>query len=357
MSETGYDYRIHMELSEQLRQSGSITTPHLILQLAVALLAVTTPLTIRMATITLLASGIAAAAWFIYRLLAVEGARGAAPLTMVLLVVAPPALLFPFDQHLYLGYLSTNVFHNPTILLLKPLALLSFAQAVATLQRSSPRPRYQLIACVLITVACALTKPSFTICILPALALLILLRLRHHHPDWPMFLAGFIIPALLVLAAQYQLTYSAAQLPGVYQGSSAVILAPLAVMQNFSSWLTTKFCLSLLFPLTLVSCYYREARGDLPLQLAWIAFAIGTGYTYLLAESGPRMMQGNFTWSAQITLFILFVYSVRFLLANGTMKSSDNRLKRLICHSALAMHLLSGILFYLAEFLQTERYW
>lgn len=360
MLETGYDYIVHMELAENMLHSGRIMTPHFLLQSAVSSLSSLVQVPVRTATASVILLAVAATALIITRNILTTLPRPcrSVPLAIALLLVAPPAVLFPLDRHLYLGYVSANVFHNPTMLLLKPLALLSFGYAVMAIDGSTVHLRRHLLYSFLLTVACALTKPSFTICILPALALLAAFGLRGRQtPDWRLVLAGFLVPAAIVLALQFRMTYTADQLQGVYGGKSGIILAPLEVMRSYSSWLSVKLLLSLSFPLAVLICHFREARENAELRLGWLTFSIGAAYTYLLAESGPRMFQGNFTWSAQISLFILFVSSVKFLLGRSTERTPSERKKFVFCSTLLSLHLIFGLAFYLSEYLQTERYW
>ncbi|MNL66026.1 hypothetical protein D3C87_1904350 [compost metagenome] len=67
------------------------------------------------------------------------------------------------------------------------------------------------------------------------------------------------------------------------------------------------------------------------LSLAWLCFAFGAAYTYLLAESGTRIVDGNFFWSGSTILFILFTTSMIFLLrqrpAEQTSTTPRERLK------------------------------
>lgn len=360
MTLVGYDYLIHMGLAEKMISSGKIVTPHFLLQLGVVAVAAILPMAVQTATLSLLLMSVSATALVVVRNLAreISSPFRLSYLTAALLLAAPVAILFPLDNHLYLGYISTNVFHNPTILLLKPLALLSFGYGVTALDNNKTPLKQSWLLCAIMTIACALTKPSFTICILPAMASLSLYRLFSKEPlNRTLLLSGFFLPAILVLVLQFRMTYGADQLQGVYSGSSQIIFAPLAVMQSYSSWLFAKLLLSLTFPLALLLCYFRSATRDTGLLLAWLAFLFGAAYTYLLAESGPRMFQGNFSWSGQITLFILFVYSAMFLFSRDCSGGNGERKKFYLCNGALLLHLAFGIVFYLSEYLHTERYW
>jgi hypothetical protein len=355
-----YDYIVHIGLTAKLINDGDISTPHFLLHLAVAALSSITPAGVRDATVILLLTAVIATAFLVSRSLVNDLASPLLIpcLTTALLLAAPVAILFPVDKHLYLGYISTNVLHNPTIILLKPLALLSFCYAAGSFDNNRVWSGYSWLPCAVTTIACALTKPNFTICILPALALMVIQRLYKKEPfNLRLLLFGFFLPAIIILALQFRMTYSSSQLQGVYAGSSHIIFAPLVVMKSFSSWLPAKFLLSLVFPLTLLLCYFRAAIRDTGLQLGWLAFLCGAAFTYLLAESGPRLFQGNFTWSGQITLFILFVYSVRFLFREKGGGGNSDRNRFYLCNAALLVHFCFGIAFFIAEYLKTERYW
>ena len=83
------------------------------------------------------------------------------------------------------------------------------------------------------------------------------------------------------------------------------------------------------------------------LSLAWLSFFFGCAYAYLLAESGPRAMHGNFWWSAQVSLFVLFFESVRFCLEQErafVVREGGVRLRWPLCLSgtALGLHMVAG---------------
>ncbi len=102
-----------------------------------------------------------------------------------------------------------------------------------------------------------------------------------------------------------------------------------------------KFVLSILFPLCVYSLYFRKATDDTYLSLAWPIFLVGACYTYFLAEDGAARFDGNFWWSAQVALLILFVFSTAFLVRQ------EVRSKRFfICAAVFGLHLISGIVWY-----------
>ena len=92
-------------------------------------------------------------------------------------------------------------------------------------------------------------------------------------------------------------------------------------MSGYANHLGTKFVLSLLFPVGVYVLYFREARTSLRLNLSWLAFLVGASFTYLVAEK-KRVLDGNFTWGAQVALFVLFVESVALVVRSTPVNSA-----------------------------------
>jgi len=357
------DYYIHAMLAARMAESASILTPHFLYQLILIPLATLLAGNFAIAGLfatTLFTMTTAGILWnFLHKL---TTASAATFLTIALLLVGPVLLIAPLDGHYYSGYIGINVFHNPTMLLLKPLAVVSFYYAAIYSRGEQSTPKHIALS-GLITILAALAKPNFTICIIPALLVMTALLLkRGNKPDWRMLIGGFLLPAAGVLLVQYLLAYSTAQIDVVNEGKSSIILAPFAVMKGFSSYFILKFFCSFLFPLGVALNFPSLVKRDAGLLLAWFSFLFGAAYTYLLAESGSRMTHGNFVWSGQITLFILFIMSTLFLLrqaasAGGWVDSLRHDRKFLVSSILFSMHLASGLVFYALEYLQPFDCW
>jgi len=105
-----------------------------------------------------------------------------------------------------------------------------------------------------------------------------------------------------------------------------------------------KFSLSILFPLVVYALYLKRACRNVHFNLAWLTFGIGAFYTYFVAESGWRFGHGNFTWSGQISLLILFISATVFFIAqNRPFKWS---IRMVACTYIFALHLLCGLYWY-----------
>ncbi|MGA7729694.1 MAG: hypothetical protein WCD37_00330 [Chloroflexia bacterium] len=304
----------------------------------------------------------------------------AALLTLCLMMLAPVTLLTPHE--LYKGYIATNVYHNPTITLAKPLALALFIVMLlvfhgAALQKPSQRlaqrqgapvaygaRRWLIIAAVaLLAVLSALAKPSFTLCLLPSIGIYVAVCLvRKARFDYPLLFAGIVLPSICVLLWQYTFTYSDPE----FQSQSSIIFAPFLVFGHYVATFgdgVIRFVMSIAFPAVVALLYLKEVLHDRALRLAWLLFWVGAAYSYLLAETGERATDGNFLWCAQIALYIVFVFTVRFMLlkyfplgadsaASSTVTSPPARMniKPAVVALLFIVHVVCGVWWYAVHF-------
>ena len=259
-------------------------------------------------------------------------------LAIGLVVVTPLAFLYPLDQRLYLGYIGTTIYHNPTLILLKPFAILQLIISVEAIQGKNSGWK-GILAAALVSSVAVFAKPSYVLCLLPGLGILTLLRIWQKKPiDWKRIIIGIILPSIAFLVWQFIFTYGSNE-------ESTLILAPFSVMRSYSSWLPIKFILSIVFPLVLTGVYWKEAIKDTRIQLGWLGFGIGVVLTYFFAESGVRLPHGNFTWSGIISLFILFVCCALFLVEKRL--PAKKRVSRWLILASGALHLIFGVIYYL----------
>lgn len=161
-----------------------------------------------------------------------------------------------------------------------------------------------------------------------------------------MLIIGFFIPAGLVLLAQWMVGYLMA--PGE---NVLILIRPFEVESAFSDDLILKFGLSILFPLVVGMINFRDVIGKTDIQLAWISFFVGAAQMYLLAEGGDRFYHGNFRWSAQVTLFLVFVVTARYVAIRIDLKKSFLNIKSSVVYGVFFTHLLAGIIYYIRVFI------
>ena len=228
---------------------------------------------------------------------------------------------------------------------MKPLALLSALYAAAFLRARAGRGASLLAiaAAAVATVAGSLAKPSFVMCLVPAVMVVAGWRLiRKESFDRRAVIFGLLAPAIAVLGVQYLLSFSGVAGPVEYQDS--IGFAPFKVMGYFADGLAWKLALTILFPLSVYILYWPRARRDTALNLAFLLFVFGAGYAYLLAET-VHWSAGNLIWSGYITAFVLFVFSALFYVRQVLSTPLDKRvaIRHLVCLAFLILHVQSGI--------------
>jgi len=115
--------------------------------------------------------------------------------------------------------------------------------------------------------------------------------------------------------------------------------------------------LSIAFPLGVAAACRPGSLRNGPLMLAWLVFGIAAAYGYLLAEAQPNRGDGNWLWSGQVALFVLFAESVLFLRSRGRGASPPTRPWRQACAVVFALHLACGLVWYGSEVLHPHAWW
>lgn len=269
-------------------------------------------------------------------------------ITLCLMLVGPVS--FFSYPNLYLGYIGINVYHSPTQILVKPLSLITFLLLIKGLNRRTNSKSFKLCL-ALVAASSLMAKPSYLICLIPALFLFTMLKLYKNELINLNLIIFFLAVNGLVLACQYWLTLGINDPDHV----NKVIFAPFLVMRYYANnSLLLRLIASILFPITVYLALFSSAKKDTTLNLAWLTFGVSLFYTYFLAFTygGSSWVHGDFTWGSQISLFILFVVSTIFLIREKTVRingellsiKKDPRLS--LCILTFSLHLLSGLLYY-----------
>jgi len=350
------DYAPHAGWAQQLAETGRIAPPHPLFHLLTAAVHALLPVPSYLAAAVIVGTAAQVGlALVLYRLILAEPEQeratahepwAAAGWALALMLLGPISV-FTWPRHqLYLGYIVPNVFHNPTVTLLKPLAVAWFWSV--TLPRQDSR-RSWLLAGVL-TLAATLAKPSFTVAFLPALALwLVASRRLPRAVDGGAALASLAVGAA-VLACQAWV-----------RGSQPALLgfAPFEVMSYYSPAWQMPFLLlcSIAFPLCVGLGRRRELRSHGPLLLAWLVFAIAAAYGYLLAEAEPNTGDGNWLWSGQVALFVLLAQTVLLFRSRADPLARRAARAQRLGWMVLVLHLACGLAWYAAEVVEPHEWW
>ena len=346
------DYSGHIQFARVLLDDHQLSSPHILFELLVIGLLKTLPITIDDAGYLAGTAFYVLAVLVIYALIrSALGGRSwkslmvAAVFALLLLLVAPINLLTVPERNLYFGYIGLNVVHNPTIVALKPFALLLFVFTVAVLSRAARFSVQVVIGGIVLVTLSVLAKPNFVLVLLPALLMVLVYRFyRRDSASFKTILAALIIPMIVLLVLEYIVNYLFINGAG---GITFTLLGTIRVYDHSLVSIGIKFVLSILFPLIVFVLYARQAVRDNALTLAWLVFFIGAGQMYFLAESGKYFTDGNFWWSGQIGLFVLFVFSTIFWLRHFR---DQPRWRAGLCLGIFALHLISGLIVYGVQF-------
>lgn len=207
----------------------------------------------------------------------------------------------------YHGYLVPTAYHNPTQQLNKLFAVWIYFLYHREFLGDRPARAWLAPVLAVLCVLSAVAKPSFLIAFLPAAALYgarDLLRRRWRQAL--LCLAGIGVPTVLAALWQSKLTADAGQ-------TEDILFRPFVVFDAVET--AYKLPVSLAFPLVVGVGAWWTRTSAAGLRFVWVLTAVALFATLGLVESGARMMHGNFAWTGQTAVFLVYVESVLFLLS------------------------------------------
>lgn len=252
----------------------------------------------------------------------------------------------PFDPNPYVGQGSPNVWHNPTIIMVKPLSLSFFLIITKEMEKCRGNHFRRLIPvkkCILMAVLlilCNLAKPCFAQIFYPAIFILMVCWLIvYRGKNFKMALELLIssLPSVLLLGAQYIIAFH--QNSGTSE-KSGIIFAPFVVAGLRTKSIPVSILLAIAFPLFTAIVMLVLKKHSLVRLLAWLMYLCGLLEKLLLAESGSRLTHGNLGWGYNLALYFLFVVGVwDWLQLRHETKSPAIRISAAVL---LIWHLFSG---------------
>jgi hypothetical protein len=215
-------------------------------------------------------------------------------LTISICFIGP--MNFPWiNPYIYQGTGSPTVWHNVTLWTVKPLALLASFYIIRALKTN--RTSHYIYSFLTATLS-LFAKPSFFIVYLPSLIVLFFYR-RIRQYKARLYLATLSMTGGLILLYQFKNTF----------GGEGIKFDPLGVWSIYSSNIPYSILMALLFPIF----YYRLAPNTEEndwLTLSWLMTFFGIIQYALFAERGTHYSHGNFGWSYQISLSLLYLFTI-----------------------------------------------
>jgi hypothetical protein len=337
------DLHIHIAHARSMKSLMDIHSPHFLFQIALIALSKGLPISFELGAAILLGLTYAvmavAVAAEIQRQRSDVSPAWAALYGFLCLLATHIFIATLFVPNFYYGYFGVTAYHNPTQQLNKMFALLIwFTYCRAFLSKRSLTP-HVIATLMVLCLLSGIAKPSFLIVFLPLTGLVAVSDLLRGRIDLALgYATSIMLPSVLLLAWQYWMTYGS---------GGGLEVAPFVVV---TSEYLYRLPLSLAFPLAATVLMWRDAARSGRFLLGWAAFVISFLYVTLLAETGPRRLQGNFGWSSQTFLFLLYVESLLLALA------ATGRRRRVLL-AVFAVHVTFGAIFAIANAFYPAELW
>lgn len=296
-------------------------------------------------------------------------------LAIVMALIAP-IYLFTGDN-LYFGYFTPHVYHNPTMIIMKPFSVALFFMALRLYGKGDTLSGWWAIPYAFVTALSLFSKPSFIITFVPMLGLFtgfFLLRQAleewQQRPNedsvmqwawrtwvntpvnWTVLLLGITLPSIGILYIQ-TITWTS---------SGGVGIDPFRVFfewtlhydKNANQQIIVKFLASLAFPLAVYLLHIRDTWRNAMLNLSWLSMAFSAAFAYLLVDY-TVIAAGDFVWSSQIATLVCFITASAYLLQRYAQSLPNSPLEWIglgIPATLLLLHLMTGIHWYYLHFTQ-----
>lgn len=263
--------------------------------------------------------------------------------SMFFLFIGP--LYIPgFLQGYYMGSKTGNIWHNPTYLIVKPLAIYIFFVYVSLLENTSLSERErnkELVKASIFLVLSAVLKPSFYQMFLPALFLWCVVELIRSRGKKLKILIkiGFsVVPVTILGLVQMQLSLG--------QENQGIGIAPFRVWSLWTGnmWILA-LILSIAFPMAVFIFTRNKIKGNVMSELALFCLLSGCGqYIMFFIKQSPEA--GDFGWGFSLSVALLFL--VAFIQQK---KQSLNGKQQKICKGLFFAHLICGFLYFMNIFM------
>ena len=222
-------------------------------------------------------------------------------ITFIVLAIGP---FFWVDYYprIYMGPGSPSVWHNVTLLMVKPLALLS---VFFTVRYLSDGKNLNFFWAILVTILSIFAKPNFIIVFLPSLVVFVLLK-RYFSKKQLLFVLAAILLSVLALAYQFIGQYKG----GSHSTGGGIVFDFLGVWSIYTPSVFVSIAMALGLPFLISLFNYSTVKENDYIKFTWLLVLFSTIIFSCFAESGKRYADGNFSWSWMISLGLIYIFTI-----------------------------------------------
>lgn len=161
-----------------------------------------------------------------------------------------------------------------------------------------------------------ITKPSFTLVVVPAMGLLLLVQLirsRGKSFSYAVCLCVTMIPTGLDLLYQFFGVFSGTN---VYGEETGIGFAFGKVWSSYSNNIPLSIVMGMALPMGVLVLNLKDFRKDAYYRFAWFNYAVSAVMFLCLYEKGFRMLHANFSWGYMHGMFFVFLITLVYVIKN-----------------------------------------
>jgi len=255
---------------------------------------------------------------------------------------------FGFDYaYRCMGIYTPNPFWNATYMATRPFAIICFFEAARVLQEYEKDFSWK--CCMPFAISLFLTtlaKPSYTLVILPLLAIILIFQLiRSKGKSFrnAFYFCVTMIPTGLALLYQYSGVFTGINVMGEETG---IGIAFAKVWSNYSKNIPLSILMGMALPIGVLVLNYKEFLKNYIYRFAWWNYLVGMIMFLLLYEKGFRMLHANFSWGYMHGMFAVFFITLILVIKNTIQWWKSYKMVFVAAEWAVLLyHLVCGINF------------
>ena len=257
---------------------------------------------------------------------------------------------FGFDYaYRCMGIYTPNPIWNATYMATRPFAVICFFEGcrmVTLVGKGSFEIKDALwfgIGLFLTTV----TKPSFTMVIVPAMGIILLVQLvctRFKRFKDAFMLCLTMLPTLIALLYQFFGVFTGTNSHGEETG---IGIAFAKVWSNYSTNIPLSIVMGMALPIGVLVLNIKELKKNPCFGFAWANYLVSMLMFLLFYEKGFRMLHANFSWGYMHGMFFVFMVTLVLVIKNTVRWFKTKKFIFVLAEwGVLLFHLVCGVNFF-----------
>ena len=256
-----------------------------------------------------------------------------------------PIYIPGISKDYYLGQFTANPWHNPTTLIVKPVALMCFfIFCYLYNNRDSIPVKKQNKLCVCLAFGLMLSawlKPSFYQAFVPALfifCVIDVLSTKFASFKFCVKIGFGVLPVCLLALLQYIISFKA--------NRNGIIWSPWTVWNFYSTNKGMSLLVSLAFPMIvmLFNGFKVIKNADILLSLCFLMSSV---LQFICLGFTVGGLTGDFLWAVYLSVLMLFIPSENIML-----QMKQHKIKFSVCSIILLLHFLCGLGYFIGSYME-----